>query len=145
MKGFLGILNNEVFISAVYAWVIAQSIKIIIALIKTKKFQFDRIAGSGGMPSSHSASVMAASFTVGETMGYHHPLFGICIVFSMIIMYDAAGVRRAAGHQAVAINKIIKALGSHKFKFELKELLGHTYIEVFVGAILGIIIALLNT
>lgn len=145
MQNYNSIFENKVLLAALIAWFLSQGIKITTVLIKTKKFKAERIMGSGGMPSSHSASVMAVTFCVGESYGYGSPIFGACLIFAFIVMYDAAGVRMAAGKQAKAINNIIKAMGNHEFHVDgqLKELLGHTYLEVLVGATLGIIIALL--
>ena len=144
MEGFGAFLHNTVFLCAVIAWIIAQATKVIWTLIRDRRFDAERIMGSGGMPSAHSASVVATTFAVGQTMGYDHPIFGLAAMMSFIVMYDAANVRMAAGKQARVINRIIKELGEHKFKMDkdLKELLGHTYLEVFVGAALGVIIAL---
>lgn len=145
MENFYTITENRVLLAAVVAWFVSQGIKFFTCLIKTRKIKMDRIMGSGGMPSSHTASVMAATFSVGEIMGYNHPIFGGLMIMSFIVMYDAAGVRMAAGKQAKAINNIIEALGAYRVKIDgqLKELLGHTYMEVLVGAALGIVIALL--
>lgn len=145
MENFYTITENKVLLAAVIAWCLSQAIKFFTCLFKTKKMQMDRIMGSGGMPSSHSASVMAATFSLGEIYGYSHPSFGGFLIFAFIVMYDAAGVRMAAGKQARAINNIVEALGSYRLKIDgqLKELLGHTYLEVFVGAALGIVIALI--
>ncbi len=145
MNGFSEFLRNEVFLCSIYGWVIAQSIKVIWTLIKEKRFNAERIMGSGGMPSSHSAAVVAATFGIGEVMGYDHPMFGLAAVVSFIVMYDAANVRMAAGKQAKVINRIIKELGEHKFSLDkdLRELLGHTYLEVFFGALLGAVIGIL--
>lgn len=145
MENFYTITENKVLITAMVAWFVSQGIKFFTCLIKTKKIRTDRIMGSGGMPSSHSAGVMAATFSIGEILGYSHPTFGGFLIVAFIVMYDAAGVRMAAGKQAKAINNIVEALGAYRLKIDgqLKELLGHTYMEVLVGAALGIIIALL--
>lgn len=145
MKGLSLIAYNHVFIAALIAWFLSQGIKVCVSIIRFKKFDLERVMGSGGMPSSHTASVMAATFTAGEIYGYDQAVFGLGLVVSLIIMYDAAGVRMAAGKQAKVINRIVKELGEHRFSFDenLKELLGHTYFEVLVGAIMGIVIALM--
>lgn len=144
MQGFTEVLDNKVLLCAILAWCIAQGTKVLWTLIKNRRFDAERIMGSGGMPSSHSASVVAATFAIGQTMGYGHPVFGLAMIFSFIVMYDAANVRMAAGKQAKVINRIIKEIGEHKFSLDkdLKELLGHTYLEVVVGMILGITVAL---
>ena len=145
MDGLRAILFNKVLISALLAWLVAQLIKLIITLIKEKKLDFAKLIASGGMPSAHSSTVSALTVAVGELNGYDSTFFGISFVFALIIMYDAAGVRRAAGKQAQVLNKIVEELGNKNLHFEerLKELLGHTPIEVFAGAILGVIITLL--
>lgn len=144
MEGINEVLHNRVLLCAIIAWVVAQSTKVIWTLIKTHHLDLERIMGSGGMPSSHSASVVATTFAIGETVGYNQPIFGLAAMFSFIVMYDAANVRMAAGKQAKVINRLIKEIGEHKFQLdkELKELLGHTYLEVVVGMILGIVIGL---
>lgn len=144
MNDFSQVLDNKVLLCVIIAWIAAQGTKVIWSLIKNKKFDAERIMGSGGMPSAHSASVVAATFAIGELAGYGSPIFGLAGIFSFIVMYDAANVRMAAGKQAKVINRIIKEIGEHKFHMdkELKELLGHTYLEVLVGMLLGIIIGI---
>lgn len=139
------IFSNTAFVAAMLAWFGAQGFKVLTTIIKFKKFDLERVMGSGGMPSSHTASITAATFAIGNHYGFDHPSFGLGVVVAFIIMYDAAGVRMAAGKQAKVIKMILKELGEHRFKIdeELKELLGHTYLEVFVGMVLGIIIGFL--
>ena len=139
------IFTNTAFVAAMIAWFGAQGFKVLHTIIKFKKFDLERVMGSGGMPSSHTASICAATFAVGHHYGFDHPTFGLGIVVAFIVMYDAAGVRMAAGKQAKVIKMIIKELGEHRFKIdeELKELLGHTYLEEFIGMVLGIIIGFL--
>lgn len=145
MENFYTITENKVLLAAVIAWCMSQAIKFFTCLIKTKKMHMDRIMGSGGMPSSHSASVMAATISLGEINGYGHPFFGAFLIFAFIVMYDAAGVRMAAGKHAKAINHIVETLETYSLEIDerLKELLGHTYLEVIVGAALGVVIALI--
>jgi acid phosphatase family membrane protein YuiD len=144
LQSVQGIFNNNIIKAAVLAWFIAQLLKMIIVLIQSRKIDFSRLVGSGGMPSSHSAFVMAMCVKVGETAGYDSALFGLAVVIGLIVMYDAAGVRRAAGKQAAVLNKIIEEIEHDELHFEerLKELLGHTPVEVIVGAFLGIVIGL---
>lgn len=139
------IFSNTAFVAAMIAWFGAQGFKVLYTTLKFKKFDLERVMGSGGMPSSHTASITAATFAIGNTYGYDHPTFGLGVVVAFIIMYDAAGVRMAAGNQAKVIKMILKELGEHRFTIdkELKELLGHTYLEVFVGMVLGILIGIL--
>jgi len=143
LEFFPGIFYNRVFMVSLVAWAAAQSSKVIILLITTKKLDFGRLVGSGGMPSSHSAFVMSLSTGIGLMYGWESSAFAIALAFSLVVMYDAAGVRRSAGKQAEILNIIIREVVEHKGLKEerLKELIGHTPIEVIVGAILGIIIA----
>lgn len=145
MNMIADIFGNKVFIAALIGWFVAQSFKVLMTFVKYRKFDLERVMGAGGMPSSHTASIIAATFTIGSNWGFDHPAFGLGLVMSFIVMYDAAGVRMAAGKQAKVIKMIIREVGEHRFHFdeELKELLGHTYLEVGVGMVLGIIIGLL--
>ena len=146
MNGFNDFLGNSVFWCGIFGWFTAQSLKIIIKLIQEGRFDAERIMGSGGMPSSHSATIMAATFAIGESGGYDSPLFALAAVFSFIVMYDAANVRMESGKQAKVINRIIRELTDyHTIRMDrnLRELLGHTYLEVFVGALLGAFIGIM--
>lgn len=140
--GFSRIVYNAPLWAALLSWAIAQSTKIILTFILEKRFDPTRIVGTGGMPSSHSSLTMALTFSVGKHHGFDSPLFAIALILSFVVMYDAAGIRRAAGKQAEIINRLIL---QHKApdKEKLKELLGHTPLEVFVGGILGIAVGLL--
>jgi len=140
--GIQGILKNGPILAAILAWAIAQTTKIALTFFKTDKMDWSRAYGSGGMPSSHSALVMALAFNLGKTQGFDSPFFAVAIVLVMIVMYDAAGVRRAAGKQAELLNQLIHHQGFRTTE-QLKELLGHTPLEVIAGAILGIVIGLL--
>lgn len=138
-------MSNSVFITALLGWFSAQVLKIILSW--DKKLDFKRIVGSGGMPSSHASFVMALTMAVGFESGFDSPLFAISAVMSFVVMYDAAGIRRSAGQQAAILNKLVESLVNAdrpKTEKRLKELLGHTPIEVFGGAILGIIIAIIR-
>lgn len=139
------IIHNSILWVSVLSWFTAQVIKIIINLIKYKKFDFSLIISSGGMPSSHSSFVSAMTVSVGQKVGYDSALFAVCTIMSLVVMYDAAGVRRAAGKQAAILNKIMDEIKTNTLNVEerLKELLGHTPVEVAAGAILGIIIAIM--
>lgn len=139
------IIHNKILISAVTGWAAAQFLKVITSSIKTKKIDFSRIVGSGGMPSSHSAFVVALTVKTGYINGFDSAEFGIAAVLALIVMYDAAGVRRAAGNQARILNMIIDDISHNKgIKEErLKELIGHTPVEVIAGALLGIIIGII--
>ncbi|WP_227762675.1 divergent PAP2 family protein [Zhaonella formicivorans] len=131
--------------TSLIAWLIAQSLKFLITLLRFKKIDFRKFISPGGMPSAHSALVSSLTLKVGLMEGFGSTLFAICLVFSLIVMYDAAGVRHAAGKQAQILNRLVEDYyKSHTISEKrLKELLGHTPIEVFGGMLLGIIIALL--
>jgi len=137
--------KNQIFWVATLSWFIAQLIKVIHAFIEHKRIDFTRFVGSGGMPSSHASFVMGLTTAVGLTHGWDSTYFAICSCVSAVIMYDAAGVRRAVGKQAIILNKMIEDMHHKKDKKlteqRLKELVGHTPTEVFAGAILGIILA----
>lgn len=137
------IFTNKYFLIVFTAWLVAQIIKVIITLIIDKKLNLTRLIGSGGMPSSHSAVVMSLTTALGLDYGWESVYFMISFIFSLVIMYDASGVRRAVGKQAIILNTMLEDLYEHKrIKEEkLKELIGHTPYEVVMGAILGIIIA----
>ncbi|PAB60970.1 divergent PAP2 family protein [Anaeromicrobium sediminis] len=140
------LINNEIISVTFIAWFIAQILKVILTLITDKKFDVYRFVGSGGMPSSHSALVMALSTAVGLKKGWGSVEYAISLAVAMVVMYDASGVRRSVGKQAMILNKIIADKHNHKSLKEirekrLKELIGHTPIEVFAGALLGILIA----
>lgn len=126
-------------------WFGIQFFKVITDIIKTKKFNFKRIMGAGGMPSSHSAVVTSLATLIGKYEGIDTPLFGIAVIFAFIVMYDAAGVRRAAGKQAKLLNKIVETPGltGVEVSEKLVEVLGHSPIQVIVGAIIGIIVGVL--
>lgn len=137
--------SNKVVGVGVVAWATAQLIKIIIDCITNKKIDLALIMSSGGMPSSHSSFVTSITMYVGFTQGFDTVIFALCFAFSMVVMYDAAGVRRAAGKQAKILNLIIENAENIGVKMDekLKELLGHSPIEVFAGAVLGIVIAII--
>lgn len=134
------ILQNKVFITSILAWLFAQIIKSIVNTIQHKKFKFSILFSSGGMPSSHTAIATALATKVGLVEGFDSTLFAIAVVFCLIVMYDAMGVRRQAGKHAKIINYLTK---NWPKKPNLKELLGHKPIEVLFGMILGIIVALI--
>ena len=138
------LLSNYALWASICSWAMAQFIKILIELKKTKKINTALIVSSGGMPSSHSSFVTAMTTSIGFEAGFQSSLFALSAVFSMVVMYDAAGVRRAAGHQAAAINTLFKSLEDQGIKLDknLKELLGHSPVEVAAGAVLGVLVAI---
>jgi acid phosphatase family membrane protein YuiD len=141
------IFGNKVLDVVTIAWFLAQFYNVINSLIIDKKVLFKRMWETGGMPSSHSASVTSLATAVGITHGFSSTLFAIVAIFAVIVMHDAAGIRLAAGKQAGVLNKITRSLNQlleNKLHQEnLRELLGHTRIEVLVGALLGIMVAYL--
>ncbi|OGX27483.1 MAG: hypothetical protein A2879_01250 [Omnitrophica WOR_2 bacterium RIFCSPHIGHO2_01_FULL_49_10] len=139
------IFQNKVFIATILGWVTAQSIKIAINCIKERRFNFRWVIGTGGMPSAHSAGVMSLATAVGIQQGFDSVVFIITLVFAVVIAFDAQGVRRATGQQAEILNKILDDIYWRRKIQEdrLKELIGHTPFEVFVGSLLGIVIAAL--
>lgn len=143
MNFFAKIIMNEAIIIAFVAWFIAQMLKVVLTLLLDKRFDLSRFVGSGGMPSSHTSTVMGLSTAVGLRTGWDSPIYAIAITFALVVMYDASGVRRAVGKQAALLNKMIVELSQHKQikNEELKELIGHTPFEVIAGAVLGVIVA----
>ena len=126
-------------------WFFIQLFKLIYDLVTTKKFNFKRILGAGGMPSSHSAVVVALCTMIGKSYGVNSAIFGLSVVFAFVVMYDAAGVRRAAGKQAKLLNKIVQTPGLSNVEVteKLQEVLGHTPTQVFAGAFIGLIVGLI--
>lgn len=140
-----GVFYNAILVSAATAWFIAQLLKVAVSLFVLRKLNLQLIMSSGGFPSSHSSTVSALALGIGKYYGWDSPIFSVSIVFGMIVMYDAAGVRRAAGKQAEVLNQLVERLyqGSDLAQERLKELIGHTPFEVFGGVIVGIIVGLL--
>lgn len=140
-----GLLDNLVFMSSVLSWLIAQVLKVVTYYIRYRKLDFRRLIGPGGMPSSHSAFVSALAVGVGLKMGFDSATFALALGFAFVVMYDASGIRRAAGKQAAVLNTIVDELfHSGRIKENrLRELLGHTPIEVFAGAALGVVVTIL--
>jgi hypothetical protein len=136
---------NKYICVPILLWLAIQVFKVIYDLIKTKKFNFKRILGAGGMPSSHSAIVTSLTTLIGKYEGVDTSIFALSLIMSLVVMYDACGVRRAAGKQAALLNKIMetKEMSIIEVKEKLVEVLGHTPIQVFVGALIGIIAGLI--
>ena len=135
------IFTNKFIYVPFILWILIQTYKVIHDLITTKKFNFKRIMGAGGMPSSHSAVVTSLATLIGRIEGFESPIFAVSMIFAFIVMYDAAGVRRAAGKQAKLLNKIVETpgLSGVEVSERLVEVLGHSPIQVLVGAVIGII------
>ncbi|CAM6127392.1 unnamed protein product [Calypogeia fissa] len=146
LKPFFSTLRaNPTFMSGFIAWAIAQAAKVFTYYMVVRKWDFKMLVGSGGMPSSHSALCFALSTSVAVVHGVGDALFPVCLGFTLIVMYDAAGVRRHAGKQAEVLNLIVADLfqGHPVSERKLKELLGHTPLQVFAGAALGIVVGYL--
>ncbi|AEV68657.1 divergent PAP2 family protein [Acetivibrio clariflavus] len=143
MQFINAIINNRTITVPMFAWFLAQLLKVINVLVSSKKIDFTRFIGSGGMPSSHSAFIVSLTTVVAKIKGIDSVEFGISLAVSLIVMYDAAGVRRAAGKQAKVLNQLIHSHNDKvQFDEKLKELLGHSPFEVFMGALLGILIGI---
>ncbi len=141
---FQEIISNKVLIVTLSVWIIAQCIKVILGVINEKKFDFKWFIGTGGMPSSHAAGATALAVTSGIHLGFDSVTFALAAVFAMVTMFDAQGVRWATGQQAQILNKILDDI-YWRGKVEsqhLKELVGHTPTQVFVGSLLGLVMAI---
>lgn len=142
------LLYNQVFWTALLANLLAQTLKLFLYYLLEGRFQWERFLETGGMPSSHSATVSALAVAVGLEEGFGSSLFAVAAVLALIVMYDATGIRRAAGLHAQLLNQLVQELQRVLEKGPapepLKELLGHTYLEVLVGALLGAFVALLS-
>ena len=141
MEFITELLHNRIFVSAALGWMVAQVLKTIIHMILTKQFVAERMVGSGGMPSSHSATVCALATATGS------PEFAITIMLAIIVMYDAMGVRRETGKQGRVLNEMLEIFTNMGKEISpekrLKEFVGHTPLQVLMGAILGIAIAVI--
>ena len=137
-------LTNKYLYVPFFVWLCIQTFKVIYDLVTTKKFNFKRIIGAGGMPSSHSAVVTCLATLVGKAEGTDSIMFAMATIFALVVMYDAAGVRRAAVKQAHLLNKIIETPGLTGVEVQerLVEVLGHTPLQVIVGATIGIVVGL---
>jgi acid phosphatase family membrane protein YuiD len=143
MQDIGDILDNRVLLVALVSCFIAQGLKLIIEVFQHHKLNVSVLVTTGGMPSAHSALVTTLAAGVGQTIGWGSPEFALATVFAIIVMYDAAGVRQAAGKQARILNQMIDELFHEKPDFSqdrLKELLGHTPVQVIAGSALGITI-----
>ncbi len=138
------VFQNKIFVSAALGWLVAQVLKTIIYLIINKRFVAERMVGGGGMPSSHSATVCALATAAGMRYGGGSFEFAVAAMFAIVVMYDAMGVRRETGIQAKVLNEMMELLTNMGKEMsaedKLKELVGHTPLQVLMGALLGIII-----
>ena len=145
MNGFTQFVENKYIYVPVLLWFAIQLFKLLYDLVKTRKFNFKRILGAGGMPSSHSAVVTSLATLIGKYEGVNTAIFAVSFVMAFVVMYDACGVRRAAGKQAALLNKLVETPGLTGIQVseKLVEVLGHTPIQVIVGSLIGLIAGLL--
>lgn len=147
MQGFIEFMENKILITAIVAWAISCALKAIICVITQRRLRLSKIFGSGGMPSTHSATVTALAMITGLMEGFDTAMFALSVILAIVVMYDASGIRRAAGQHASFINILMDDVMEKESDDEmvkLKEVLGHTPIEVTAGAITGIIVALVS-
>lgn len=148
----LDFFSNKIFFAVISSWLIAQLFKFLTGIIVERKFDFERLFGSGGMPSGHSATVITLAILIGYSYGYSSPIFAIAALLAVVVMYDAMGVRRETGKQAVFIKEFasfFNDLGAYfgakekEIRTEkLKVLVGHTPLQVLLGAILGVLVSI---
>ena len=137
------LINNKIFLTTLAAWAIAQTIKVTIGVIRTKRFDFRWFVGTGGMPSSHAAGASCLATAIGLKHGFDSAYFALAAAFAIVVMFDAQGVRRATGRQARILNRVMEDIywrGKIQ-ESRLRELVGHTPIEVIGGFLLGVLIA----
>jgi uncharacterized protein len=142
---FNALLHNQILVIAICTWAIAQTLKVIIVLIQEKRIAWDFFWGSGGMPSAHTATVASLATAIGLIYGLGSIYFSISAVLAVIVIYDAAGVRQSVGQHSVVLNRIIKEFNFKTPRPEMekafREFIGHTPLQVFMGALLGIAVA----
>ena len=146
MQGIMEFIREYKYIIVPFlVWFGIQLFKFLYEIVKEKKFNFKRLMQAGGMPSSHSAVVVVLTTMIAKAEGLTSPLFGVSLIFSFIVMYDAAGVRRAAGKQAKLLNKIVETpgLSGVEVSEKLVEVLGHTPVQVIVGALIGLLVGII--
>lgn len=137
------LMNYRFLIIPAGAWLVAQLIKVVIALVQERKLQLSYLAKMGGMPSAHSATVCSLATVIGMVEGFQSPLFALSVFFAIIVMYDAAGVRKTVSIHSGVINNILDELfkDNPEFQQRFREFIGHTRMEIVTGAILGILLA----
>jgi uncharacterized protein len=136
---------NRPLMSALTAWFVAQVLKTLVFAILERQVNWRKMVETGGLPSAHAALVVGLTAGIGLTDGWHTTAFAIAVVFSLIVMYDAIGIRQEAGKHADLLNQLLMIAviqDSYQQRVKLKELLGHTPLEVFAGALIGIMMAL---
>ena len=148
MTHVLAVFTNEMLVVPLISWAIAQLVKVVVNLVIEKRIILERLFGDGGMPSGHSATVSSLSVIVGWTQGFGTAVFAVSLILAIVVMHDACGVRRETGKHAASIKELAEALNSmvHEPDYEvrtekLKVLVGHTPLQVFFGALLGVTVA----
>ncbi len=139
------VLMNHLFWVTCIAWCLAQSLKVILGVVRTKRFDFRWFIGTGGLPSAHAAGASALAITAGLDYGFYSGIFALSFFFAMVTMFDAQGVRRSTGSQAIILNKIMEDI-SWRGKIQekqLKELIGHTPVEVIAGSLIGVLLGII--
>ena len=144
MNIFYQFSKNKIFWSVVVSWITAQFLKVLIGIVREKKFNFRWFIGTGGFPSSHAAGVSSLATCIAMVYGVDSPIFALTLIFTLIILFDAQGVRRSIGKQAEILNRMLDDIYWRKKLDEgrLMELIGHTPVQVLSGVALGIVIAL---
>lgn len=139
------LLSNQALVVAFIGWACAQALKVFIELIQHRRLNLERIAGAGGMPSSHTSLVTALATAIGQEQGLSSPIFALAAIFACVVMYDAAGVRRAVSIQARLLNRMMDDFFARRGfdQGRMRELVGHTPLQVIAGALLGLAIGLL--
>ena len=139
MNWLLQLVTNPYVVTSLSCWFLAQLIKVIINWVIQKKFILERLFGDGGMPSGHSATVSSLATIIGLMNGFDSPLFAIAGILAVVVCHDATGVRQETGKQAMMLNEIVRILEAKELpEVKLKELVGHTPLQVFAGILLGI-------
>lgn len=143
---FTQIIKNDIFMTTLSAWIIAQSIKVVVGVVRYKKFDFRWFVGTGGLPSSHAAGASCLATAIGMEYGFQSIYFALAASFAIVVMFDAQGVRRSTGKQARILNKIMDDIywQGRIQENHLRELVGHTPLEVIAGFMLGVIVALMG-
>jgi len=136
------IVSNKVLIISASAWAIAQILKVLVVLVQEKRVAWNYFVTSGGMPSSHTAIVCALATSIAMIFGVNSVAFSIAVVLAVIVMYDAAGVRQSVGQQSAIINRLVKG-AKLDIEKELREFIGHTPFQVFMGAVVGVLVAVI--
>ena len=149
MNSIMTLFQNRILLTGCAAWVCSQVTKLVIYMILNKRWAWERLFGDGGMPSSHSATVTAVAVSTGMACGWDSPLFAVAAILALVVMHDAMGVRQETGKQARVINSMLElfeSMGRGDLTPEetLKEFVGHTRRQVFVGAAFGAIIAVVS-